>query len=154
MPASDLGFGGEETFTARPEQLFALLTDLESLSRTIPDLVFSRRVDERTLECVVRPGVSFLRGMLRLTISVEALKPTESAALRLVARGIGAELAVESRMQLAAVQADPASTRLTWSANVVDLKGLVATLSRSLIAAAAEKQIQATWLRVREQLEA
>ena len=56
---------------------------------------------------------------------------------------------MESQLRLSP---ESTGTRLTWSAAVVELRGLVATLSRSLIAAAAEKQIQATWQRIREQV--
>src|SRR4051812_43830427 len=73
--ASPLTFGGEETFSVPPERLFAALTDLDQLTKIIPDLVSSERIDERTLKCVVRPGFSFLRGTLKLQISIIDRQP-------------------------------------------------------------------------------
>ncbi len=149
MSGNELRFGGEEEFDLPAEQLFAHLTDLDRVAKAIPDLVSCRLVDPKNLDCVIRPGFSFLRGTLRLHVTIAELQPPVSVQFRFVARGIGAEIGVESQLHLS-----PGSTgtRLSWSAAVVELKGLVATLSRSLIAAAAEKQIQATWQRIREQV--
>ena len=144
-----LQFGGQERFTQPADVLFKRLTDLESVALAIPDLVSSRLVDPHTLECVIRPGVSFLRGTLRLAVRLADVQPSQSATYRFVTRGIGAEIVVLTSLQFVP---EPSGTLLTWRAEVVELKGLVATLSRSLIAAAAEKQITATWQRIREQL--
>ena len=66
--ANNLEFGGTEQFAAEPEKLYALLTDLDAMAGTIPDLVSAERVELRTLKCVVRPGFSFLRGTMRLPL--------------------------------------------------------------------------------------
>ncbi len=87
MPPAPLTFGGEESFAAPPERLFGLLTDLDGLADTIPDLVSSHRVDDRTLECVVRPGFSFLRGTMRVTIRLGELNlPPESGRFSMCQR--------------------------------------------------------------------
>jgi carbon monoxide dehydrogenase subunit G len=151
MPASPLTFGGTESFSASPERLFAALTDLGQLSKTIPDLVSSEQIDERTLKCVVRPGFSFLRGTLRLTISLGDSRPPESATMTVAAAGIGAQIRVASDLQIVPT---PAGSQLTWSASIVELKGLVATISRPLISAAAEQVIQNAWRRVHADLDA
>jgi carbon monoxide dehydrogenase subunit G len=149
MSGNELRFGGEETFDLPPERLFAQLTDLDRVAKAIPDLVTSQLVDPKNLECVIRPGFSFLRGTLRLHVTIAELQRPDSVLFRFVTRGIGAEISVESQLYLSA---ESTGTRLTWSAKVVELKGLVATLSRTLITAAAEKQIQTTWQRIREQV--
>jgi carbon monoxide dehydrogenase subunit G len=149
MPATPLTFGGEEAFSATPERLFASLTDLDWLAKTIPDLVSAERVDERTLNCIVRPGFSFLRGTLRLTIGLADLHPPSEASMRLLATGIGIQIVVESKLQ---ITPEGTGARLVWSATVAELKGLVATVSRSLISAAAEQVIRNAWRRVHETL--
>ena len=64
-------FGGQERFAASPEKVYALLTNLDAMAATIPDLVSAEKSDDaRTLKCVVRPGFSFLRGTMRLAISL------------------------------------------------------------------------------------
>ncbi|MBI3837971.1 MAG: hypothetical protein HY288_08565 [Planctomycetia bacterium] len=69
-------FGGEERFAASPEKLYELLTNLDAMASSIPDLVSAEKVDGRTMKCVVRPRFSFLRGTMRLTITLaEASEP-------------------------------------------------------------------------------
>jgi carbon monoxide dehydrogenase subunit G len=151
MPTSPLTFGGTEFFSAPPEQLFAALTDIGQLSKTIPDLVSSEQIDQRTLKCVVRPGFSFLRGTLRLTISLGEFRPSESATMTVAAAGIGAQIRVTSELQIVPMNS---GSQLNWSASVVELKGLVATISRPLISAAAEQVIQRAWQRFHAELDA
>src|SRR6478672_9879544 len=82
-------FGGHEQFASSPEKLFSLLTDLDSLAATIPDLVSAEKVDERTMRCVVRPGFSFLRGTMKLEIVMNEVTAPESATMNVSAQGIG-----------------------------------------------------------------
>jgi carbon monoxide dehydrogenase subunit G len=142
-------FGGEESFAATPERLFAVLTDLGTLAATIPDLVSSERPDERTLKCVVRPGFSFLRGTLKLSITLTDVRPSEAAAMRVAAQGIGVAMHIVSQLRIAA---DGSGSRLTWSATIEQMSGLVASISPSLVRAAADQTIRHAWRQVREKL--
>jgi carbon monoxide dehydrogenase subunit G len=151
MATAPLTFGGEETFSVPPERLFAALTDLDQLTKTIPDLVSSEKIDDQTLHCVVRPGFSFLRGTLRLAITIVDRDTPKSASMRIAADGIGAHITIESRLQVDPIEG---GSRLTWTAAVVELKGLVATISRGLISAAAERTIKKAWARVHAELDA
>jgi carbon monoxide dehydrogenase subunit G len=142
-------FGGEESFAAAPHRLFALLTDLDTLAATIPNLVSSQRPDERTLACVVKPGFSFLRGTLRLSINLDDLQGDESAAMRVTAQGIGVSMQIVSRLRIAA---EATGSRLTWSATIEKMTGLAASISLSLVRAAADQTIRHAWQQVRAKL--
>lgn len=149
-----LQFGGEERFVAAPEKVYALLTDLDGLGASIPDLVSAQRVDERTLNCTVRPGFSFLRGTMKLKITLDELTPPpenvpSKATLRIDSQGIGVAMKVVSRMTL---EPDGTGTKLTWSADVPEMKGLVATVSPGLVKAAAEQVIRHGWKQMHERL--
>jgi 2-furoyl-CoA dehydrogenase large subunit len=150
MATAPLTFGGEETFSVPPERLFAALTDLDQLLKTIPDLVSSEKIDDRTLHCVVRPGFSFLRGTLRLAITIVDRDAPKSASMRISADGIAAHISIESRLQIDPIEG---GSRLAWTAAVVELKGLVATISRGLISAAAERTIKSAWARVHAEVD-
>jgi carbon monoxide dehydrogenase subunit G len=150
MPAP-LTFGGNETFSAPPEQVFAALTDLDRLPRLIPELVSAEKVDDRTLNCVVRPGFSFLRGTLRMMISIIDMNAPKTASMKVSATGIGAQIEVASALEITPTDSGSA---LNWSASVTELKGLVATISRPLIAAAADQVIRNSWQRLRAELTA
>ena len=147
--ATPIEFGGEEHFRASPEKLYGLLTNLDAMAATIPDLVSSERADERTLKCVVRPGFSFLRGTMKLAIALGETSPPERATMSVAAQGIGVGMNVVSQL---AIAPDGGGSILTWSAEVGELKGLIAAVSPSLISAAADQVIRHAWSQVRKQL--
>jgi carbon monoxide dehydrogenase subunit G len=147
--ASPIEFGGEEHFGASPEKLYGLLTDLDAMAATIPDLVSAEKVDQRTMKCVVRPGFSFLRGTMRLSIVLGETDPPSGAVMTVSAQGIGVSMSVLSRL---AIAAEGDGSRLTWSARVEELKGLIAAVSPGLITAAADQVIRHAWGKVRAQL--
>ena len=144
-----LEFGGEEHFAASQERLYSLLTDLDAMSGTIPDLVSAERADERTMKCVVRPGFSFLRGTMRLAIQLQECSPSERATMRVDAQGIGVSMPIASQL---AIHGEGPGPRLEWTARVDELKGLISAVSPALIKAAADQVIRHAWSRVREQL--
>ena len=147
--AQPIEFGGEEAFRASPEKLYGLLTDLDAMSATIPDLVSAEKVDGRMMKCVVRPGFSFLRGTMRLTIMLGETDPPSAAVMTVAAQGIGVSMSVLSRLE---ISPEDDGSRLTWSARVEELKGLVAAVSPGLITAAADQVIRHAWNKVRTQL--
>ena len=149
MAAPAIEFGGEEHFQASPRRLYELLTNLDAMAGTIPDLVSSERVDERTLRCVVRPGFSFLRGTMKLAIELADLQPFERASMGITAQGIGASMQVHSNL---AISPAAAGSKLEWTAQIDQRRGLVSALSPALIEAAADQVIRHAWRQVRTQL--
>lgn len=147
MPGSPLEFGGSESFSVPPEQLYNLLTDIDAVRSRIPDLVSSQRTGPQSMDCVVRPGFSFLRGTLKLHIELTDLKPPKFARMLVAAQGIGMGMRIDSQL---AIDPAAAGSLLTWSARITELKGLIAALSPALLRAAAETVVRQTWERVRE----
>jgi carbon monoxide dehydrogenase subunit G len=144
-------FGGEESFTSPPERVFNVLTDFDQITRTIPDLVSSERVDASTLKCVVRPGFSFLRGTLKLTIRLADVQPPAAAQpgnarMTVDASGIGMSMRVESQLR---VEPAGSGSKLVWTSTVAEAKGLIASVSPALLRAAADNVIRHAWLQVR-----
>lgn len=142
-------FGGEEMFAAPPDRVFALLTDLDALAASIPDLVSSERPDANTLCCVVKPGFSFLRGTMKLNITIADVQAPRSAIMTVAAQGIGVSMQVRS-----SIEVEPASTgaRLRWTATLERMTGLLASVSPGLVKAAADQTIRHAWRQVRQRL--
>ncbi len=146
MADKQIEFGGEEQFDVPPERLYAVLTDLDAMAATIPDLVSAEKVDKRTLKCVVRPGFSFLRGTMRLTIELGECLPPQSATMCVTAQGIGVGMHVVSQLEIVP---EDAGSRLKWTARIDERKGLIAAVSPGLITAAADQVIRHAWMAVR-----
>ena len=149
MARQPIEFGGEEHFAASQARVYALLTNLEAVAATIPDLVSSEKVDDRSMKCVVKPGFSFLRGTMRLTISLGDCRPPESAGMNVEAQGIGVGMSVVSQLQ---VIPEGDGSRLEWNAEIEQLKGLMSAVSPTLIKAAADQLIRHAWTAVRKEL--
>lgn len=149
MAGKQLDFGGEEHFAAPPDEVYPLLTDLEAMQRTIPDLSSAERVDDRTLKCIVRPGFSFLRGTMNLTITIDKTRPPEEATMQVDAKGIGVAMKIVSRLHIAP---EGDGSRLKWDATVSEMKGLVSTVSPALVRGAADGIIRHSWQQVHQQL--
>jgi len=147
-------FSGEEVFNAAPQRLFEVMTDLRALAASMPDVQSSEVVDDRTVRCVVRPGFSFLRGSMKVTVTLAESHAPSRAVMRTSASGIGVGMEVEATME---VSPDPASggTRsiLKWQAVVLKRSGLMSAVPSSLIQAAAEKTIKDGWASLRSRVE-
>ena len=149
MASDPSQFGGEEVFAAPPQRLFGVLTDLDTLAATIPDLVSSERPDAQTLKCVVKPRFSFLRATLRLAISLADIDPPRSATMHVAGQGIGVALEVTSSLN---IEPDGSGSRLRWSARIDRRGGLMATVPAGLIQGSADQIIRQAWQQVRERL--
>lgn len=147
MFGSPMSFGGEELFKAPPEKIYALVTEPTSLVKTIPDLASHEILPDGTLKCVVTPGFSFVRGRMDVTMQIVDRDPPKAASMRATSSGIGMQFTVESKLN---ISPHDGGTKLVWEAKVVEMKGLVATLSGGLIHAAAEHVIKQTWTGLRE----
>ena len=147
--------GGESRFEVPPARLFEALTDPAMMVKLIPDVESYTTNGTDTIDCVVRPGFSFLRGTLKLKVVFTEIHPPEEsvagwATMRVVSQGIGATMELESRME---IQALPEGAVLKWQAQVTKLQGLIATVSRSLIQAAAGRIAEQTWEKLRRDLQ-
>ncbi|MBS0207844.1 MAG: hypothetical protein JSS27_02720 [Planctomycetes bacterium] len=145
MSTAKYQFGGTETFKLPPGELFDIVTNLDNVASTIPDAESTERVDEQTLKAIVRPGFSFLRGKLTLTIRVLDKTFPSAARTSIDGQGIGMRVVVESHIRITPTDT---GSQLDWEARVTELKGLIATISPSLIQSAAEQVIRNAWTQI------
>ncbi len=148
--STDYTFQGEERFKADAAKVYNTLTDLDGLKDSIPDLVSAQRIDDRTVSCVVRPGFSFLRGTMKMTITLDKTEPGRAAAMSVNADGIGVGMKMESRFS---VETEGAGSLVKWEAQVVEMRGLIKAVGPTLIRAAADKVVRDGFARLRARIE-
>lgn len=142
-------FEGEKEFPGRPADLWAKLSDASFLAGCVPDVQTVARAGSDEAVFTVKPGFSFVRGTLEVTLRVlEAEKP---ARVRLSAksRGIGSSSEVGASLTLR--QAGEGSA-VHWTAEVQQLGGLLKAVPQGLIRAAAQKVIGDVWAGVEKRL--
>lgn len=140
---------GEECFSQAQTEIWACLTDAEFLAKCMPDLESVERDESGLLVCRVRPGLSFLKATLKVTLEFFDQQPPDSVRIRILSKGIGSSAIVETAVELSA---GDTGTQLSWNAEVKELGGLLKPVSRGLIAAVAGKMIADGWIAFRKQL--
>jgi carbon monoxide dehydrogenase subunit G len=140
---------GEEHFSQAQNTVWARLTDVEWLVKCLPDVEDVARDQSGSLVCRVRPGLSFVKGTLKVTLDILDERAPDAVRIRIHSKGIGASALVETAVELSSVDS---GTRLDWSAEVKELGGLLQPVSRDLVAAAARKVIAQGWTEFRNQL--
>lgn len=144
-------FEGDKDFPQAPAELWAKLTDARFLARCIPDVESVKEVEANRAVLVLRPGFSFVRGTLDVTLLVvDAVAPT-SARYVIASKGIGSSADVEATVALAAQES---GTRVHWTAEVKTLGGLLKMVPSGLVRGAAQKVVEDAWSAVEAKLNA
>jgi carbon monoxide dehydrogenase subunit G len=146
-----LRFEGDRDFRQPPAELWARLTDARFLVQCIPDVESVTEAQPDRAALVLRPGFSFVRGTLDVTLRVVDAVAPHSARLLLQSKGIGTSSDVEAALALAPAGA---GTRVHWVVEVKALGGLLKMVPPGLIRGAAEKVVGDAWNAVAERLRA
>lgn len=146
-----LHFEGDRDFARAPAELWAKLSDVRFLVECIPDVQSVQEADVDHAVCVIRPGFSFVRGTLEATIRKMEEKPPESLRLQVASKAIGSTTTLETGFTLSGADS---GTRVHWSADIVQLGGLLKAVPQGLIRAAAEKVIHDIWTQIERKLAA
>ena len=140
---------GEEHFSQAQSEIWARLTDAEFLAKCLPKVESVQRDASGLLVCRIRPGLSFLRGTLKVTLDIFDQQMPDSVRIRVHSKGIGSLAIVETVVELSAANG---GTQLNWNAEVTELGGLLKPVSQGLIAATARKVITNGWIEFRKGL--
>ncbi len=145
-----LHFEADIEFPQPLTQVRARLSDARFLVSCIPGVEQVTTAEPARAVCTLRPGFSFIRGTLEVTVTV--LDSAEDQPVRLVAhsKGIGSSNDVEANLAL--TPREGGGTRVYWTADVVNLTGLLRAAPQGLMKAAAQKVIADVWVKVGEKL--
>lgn len=144
-----LQFEGTEDLPRPQNEVWPELSDAVRLAEFVPDResVVSANQDETV--CVVRPGFSFVRGTLEMTVRVLERNPDAEARVGFHSKGVGATSDVEVRFRL---EANGEGTRVHWTAEVKQLTGLLKLAPQGLVRGAAQKVVRDVWANVAAKL--
>ncbi len=141
---------GEEKFDQPPDVFWMSLARPEFICLCFPGVDRVVKSDDRSAAIVVRPGFSFVRGTLDVSFEFAETDPPRSARVLIHVKGIGSAAELELHIQL-----NPADdgTTVAWTANSIQLGGLLKAVSSGLMQAAAQKVASDTWAEVRKRLQ-
>jgi len=129
---------GEKLLKQPYGEVWRKLVDLQFLVRCIPDVAEVKSIEDPTANVVLRPGFSFIRGELQLSLTRQDAAEPERAAFLARTKGIGSTADVLAAMTLSN---QDGGTLMRWTADVQQLGGLLKAVPRGLIQAAASKVI-------------
>jgi carbon monoxide dehydrogenase subunit G len=141
-------FEGVESIPAPPAAAFARLSDAGWLARALPDAEVTEAAPDRAA-WEVRPKFAFMAGTLSTTAEVVERTADEQVRYRVVSKGVGSNSAVDAVLT---VRPADGGSEVHWSADLVELGGLLKMVPRGLMQAAAQKVIADVWESVRQKI--
>jgi carbon monoxide dehydrogenase subunit G len=142
-------FEGDQDFPQEPSVLWNKLRSAAFLVECIPDATVEGQPTRDQGNCTVRPGFSFVRGSLAVTLKIiEAVEPT-LLKIGLVSKGIGSGSDAEATLNFAAHEK---GCRVHWQTEVKSMSGLMKMIPAGLIKGAAQKVIEDILGSVRQKL--
>jgi uncharacterized protein len=137
-----LHFEGEKDLVLAPADVSTKLSDARFLVKCIPGVESVSAAEADRAVCTLRPGFSFVRGTLEVTLRVVDAIAATSTRLALHSKGIGTTSELEV---LLAYVARDGGTRVHWTADITQLGGLLKAVPQGLIRGAALKVIDDVW---------
>jgi uncharacterized protein len=138
-------FEGDRIFPLPPADVFAKLSDASFLVGCLKD---ADEVTEKTADRAawkLRPSFSFVRTTLEVVLDILDREPPGAFKAKVFSRGIGATSTVQAVL---ALKANGTGTAIHWSADIVELTGLLKLLPKGLILSSANKVIEDTWAEI------
>ena len=145
-----LHFEGTKDFTQSVPDLWAKLGDANFLVRCVPDVQSVSQSQADSAAFVIRPGFSFVRGTLDVSLRVADLVAQKSLRLLVASKGIGSSSNLEASLNFLPHEN---GTRVNWTADVTQLGGLLKAVPQGLIKASAQKVIGDVWASVEKNLQ-
>jgi carbon monoxide dehydrogenase subunit G len=131
-----LHFDGDKDFSQATAEVWSKLSDARFLVQCIPGLETVIEATPTRAQCILRPGFSFVRGTLEVTLTViEAVANTLTRVL-VHGKGIGSTSVVQVTLELAPRDQ---GTHAHWTADITELGGLLKAVPQGLIKASAQK---------------
>ena len=93
---------GTEQFAASADRVREALSDLDILTRSIPGLDSVESNDGTTLECRIKPSLSFISGALRTTVTRTSEAASDEVAYSISSKGIGGGATVTATFRCSA----------------------------------------------------
>ena len=144
-----LQFDGKKTLVQNSETCWTKLCDAGFLGRCIPNAESVIQSGPNKIQIKLRPGVSFVRGTLDVTIQIEKGEPGKSVRYSIHSRAIGSTSDAAATVRL---EPAPVGTEVQWIVVIKTLGGLLKAVPQGLIKASAQKVITDIWSAVERQL--
>ena len=144
-----LQYSGQERIAARPDVVWAFVTEPEKIVTCVPELIEGTVRDPSHFEAVVRVTVGPVRGRFTFKFEMQPDPAARRMQMRISGGGFGSAVDMTAASDVAAAPDD--ATLLNWSGEAI-MRGPVAAVGGRVLQAQAQKLITQTFANVRERL--
>jgi carbon monoxide dehydrogenase subunit G len=145
-------FDGVHEFDQPAAEVWDKLTDARYVVPCLPDLDAVKEIDADHAVCTIKPGFSFVRGTLEMTVRIFDRVPGRAAKMVMDSKGIGTSSTVEASFVLE--PREGGGCRMNWTAEVAKLGGLLKAAPTGLLQGAASRVLEQAWRNVQKKMTA
>jgi len=143
---------GQFNIGARPEEVYAYLTDPRQVSRQMPDVAAVEIQDDDHFSVTARVGVAHIKGTMVMKLEIRDRQPPVSTTV--VGKGSGLASVVDMVTSFRLEPVGPAETAVHWKGDVTISGKLAAFGAQGLLERMARKNVDAFVEGIRKGLEA
>ena len=140
---------GQERIPARPDAVWAFITDPNKVGPCLPEVAAINVVDATHFEPTVRVAVGPVRGSFKLKVELQPNETTRHTDIRVSGGGFGSSIDLTAGADV--VDAGDGSTTLNWK-GVAEVRGPVAAVGGRVLEAQATNLITQTFANIRDKL--
>lgn len=141
---------GRYVLKSARDKVWNVISNPSELAQCLPGLESFQLKDEKSFTVSVKVGIAFVKGTFKFDFALLDQNPPSHCKFEAKGRGAGVSVKLEGEMLLE--QVDPSSTEVTWKTDV-ELGGLLAEVSPSLIQNSAVKMTQQLFECLRRKIE-
>jgi carbon monoxide dehydrogenase subunit G len=129
---------GSNELRLDPETAYNRLTDLELMTKALPDVEDVKVIDNDTAETTMKLRIALVSTRLRMKVKILGKTPPTHAELSAEGSGSGSHVKLSSIFDLEKTAGS--TTKITWSANA-DITGIMAGIGSAMLKGFAEKKV-------------
>lgn len=131
-------YEGSFEVPVKKEKVYAFVMDPQKITSIFPDVQDVKIIDENNFALKAKVGISFIRGMMDVKMTIVEKRPPTFASMK--AKGNGMSSSVELDNTFNMEDAPGGGTLVKWAADA-KISGLMASVGSRLIDAAAQKYV-------------
>lgn len=132
-------YDGSFEVQAPKQQVYAFVTDPTKITSIFPDVHDVRQIDENNFALKAKVGISLVRGMMDVKMTIVERNPPNFAKMRAKGNGLSSSVDLENTFTMEDAPGGR-GTIVKWAADA-KISGLMASVGSRMIDAAAQKYV-------------
>jgi carbon monoxide dehydrogenase subunit G len=132
-------YDGSFEVPVQKQKVYEFVTDPKKITSIFPDVQDVKVIDENNFSLKAKVGISFIRGMMDVRMTILERRPPAFAKMKAKGNGLSSSVELENTFTMEDVPGG-SGTLVKWAADA-KIAGLMASVGSRLIDAAAQKYV-------------